>query len=89
MLPAVRGYVKENVLQTIGDQSQFIRNTVGTIITTIAVKERLEGWPNLLGTLAELLDNPKVEVVDGALGALGKICEDIPQVHYFLLPNAM
>lgn len=79
MLPAAREYVKAHTLMTIGDNNQLVRATVGSIIAMIATKDRLENWPALMPTIVKLLDHQQWSFVDGAWGALTKICEDIPR----------
>lgn len=63
-------------MSCIGDPSQLIRATVGILITTIVTKSSLNEWPLLLSTLYQALDSENYAVVEGAFGALQKICED-------------
>lgn len=69
-------FIKRECLQCIGDHSQLIRATIGILITTIVSKSGLQGWPELLPRLCELLDSESYETCEGSFGALQKICED-------------
>uniref|UniRef100_A0A0N4ZB02 Transportin-1 n=1 Tax=Parastrongyloides trichosuri TaxID=131310 RepID=A0A0N4ZB02_PARTI len=71
----IKGYIKEKCCETISDSSSLIRATVGIIITTIYTNEQGE-WIDVLHYLIKLLDSNDFNVLDGALGALHKICED-------------
>ena len=74
-----RRYVREHLLGCIGDPVPYIRNVVGTCITTITMEEEgLAQWPSLLPTLYAHLDSPDPPTMEGALAALHKICEDSP-----------
>lgn len=77
MLPEVRAYIKGEMLQCLGDPMESVRHTVGSIITTIVMREdSLDEWPGLLQTLVHFLDAPDPHVVDGAFSAFAKLCED-------------
>lgn len=77
ILPEVRAYIKGEMLQCLGDPMESVRHTVGSIITTIVMKEdSLDEWPGLLQTLVHFLDAPDPHVVDGAFSAFTKLCED-------------
>jgi transportin-1 len=87
MLIIVRQYVKSAALATFGDANPFIRQTVGSLITTIAAFQtdgsalgaELEAWPQLLPRLIQALEQgAPAELVDGALNAVSKLCEDLP-----------
>jgi transportin-1 len=70
-------YIKNSIFPFLGDTNRSLRNTVGTIITTIAKqKDGINTWPELIPTLLALLDNSEVNMVDGAFSTLDKICED-------------
>lgn len=77
-MPAnIQQFVKRNCYRAIADLSPLIRATVGIIITTIFVHESGTNWPELLPTLCQLLENSDdTNMLEGALGALQKICED-------------
>ncbi|KAL1924807.1 uncharacterized protein VTP21DRAFT_4461 [Calcarisporiella thermophila] len=74
--PDVLEYVKATSLQAVGDPDPTIRGTVGIVITTLLARVGITNWPQALNTLMAMLDSPDVNVVEGALGALQKICED-------------
>lgn len=69
-------FVKRECLSAIGDPSPLIRSTIGILITTIAQKCQLTGWPELLPQLCCLVDSSDYNTCEGAFGALQKICED-------------
>lgn len=46
-------YVKSVVLQALSDAEQMIRQTAGTVITTILGTESPGGWPEALDTLTK------------------------------------
>ena len=74
--PEVQQYVRENLLGCLGDEVPYIRNTVGSCITTITMEEGLKLWPALLPSLYQMLDSPDQHLFEGAFAALHKICED-------------
>ena len=78
--PEVAVFIKSECLSAVGDPSPLIRATVGILITTIASKGELHNWPDLLPTLANLLDSDNYTVCEGSFGALQKICEDSAEV---------
>jgi hypothetical protein len=74
-----RQYVKQVVLVVLGDSSQFLRNIVGTIVTTICKKEGIQNWPGILEQLVRMLDSGQHAPMEGSFNALAKICEDMPK----------
>ncbi|TGZ67973.1 hypothetical protein CRM22_004495 [Opisthorchis felineus] len=74
--PELVNYVKAGCLSCISDPSALIRSTVGTLITTIVSSAGLHSWPELLPKLVECLDSGDINVIEGAFGAIAKICED-------------
>ncbi|KAK0393918.1 hypothetical protein QR680_000469 [Steinernema hermaphroditum] len=72
----VRDYVKMKTLAAIADEHQLIRATVGIVITTILVYDGFNAWNTLLPTLCEMLNGNNFFLLEGALGALQKVCED-------------
>ncbi|OZJ02963.1 hypothetical protein BZG36_04519 [Bifiguratus adelaidae] len=76
-IPApVLEYVKTSMLTSLGEPDQNVRATIGTVISTIVSRGGVAAWPQVLPALTECLDNPNEAVVEGAFGALSKICED-------------
>lgn len=71
-----RRYVRENLLQCIGDPIQYVRRVVGSCVTTIINYGGLETWPSIVPRLYQALDSPDTNLLDGAFSALHKICED-------------
>ncbi|KAF8105268.1 hypothetical protein N665_0160s0004 [Sinapis alba] len=73
-------YIKSELLPCLGAVDRHIRTTVGTIISEIVNAEGVSGWLELLPALVNCLDSNDLNHMDGAMDALSKICEDIPQV---------
>ena len=71
--PEVQQFVRENLLGCLGDEVPYIRNTVGSCITTITMEEGLQLWPALLPSLYQMLDSPDEHLFEGAFAALHKI----------------
>ncbi|TMS32640.1 hypothetical protein L596_000457 [Steinernema carpocapsae] len=72
----VRDYVKLKTLGAIADEHALIRATVGIVITTILLYDGFNNWPTLLPTLCNMLIEQNFFFLEGALGALQKVCED-------------
>ncbi|KAJ3339678.1 hypothetical protein HDU93_007904 [Gonapodya sp. JEL0774] len=69
-------YVKSCVVAGLADPQNTIRSTSGTIITTIISRGGIQTWPTILPNLMQMLSHPEPNVVEGAFGALQKVCED-------------
>ncbi|CAI2178857.1 6952_t:CDS:10 [Funneliformis geosporum] len=69
-------YVKTLSIKGLGDLDAMVRGIIGSVITTIVTRGGLADWPQVLTALMELLDSQDYNVVEGAFGALQKICED-------------
>lgn len=67
---------QENLLGAVGDSNPFIRSAVGSCVTTVFTAGGFEAWPQLFPTLYSLLDSTDQGQLEGAYGALHKICED-------------
>ncbi|OMO92698.1 phosphoinositide 3-kinase regulatory subunit 4 [Corchorus olitorius] len=80
MAPAHQQYIKSELLPCLGAGDKHIRSTVGTIVTVIVQQGGIPGWPELLQALVNCLDSNDLNLMEGAMDALSKICEDIPQV---------
>lgn len=75
--PGALEHIKNSLLMGMGDSSRHIRSTIGTVITTIVTHKGLTSWPNIIPGLVQLLDNKENQhIVEGAMNALYKICED-------------
>ncbi|KAK4486439.1 hypothetical protein RD792_009117 [Penstemon davidsonii] len=80
-MPAANNqYIKSVLLPCLGAADRHIRSTAGTIISTFVQIGGVVGWPELLHTLVKCLDSNDVNHMEGAMDALSKICEDVPQV---------
>ena len=86
--PAIQQQIKAELVQQsiVGEPARALRNTAGSIITTIVSRGSLAAWPELLPALAQFIGAGAVAgagdaVLWGALGALQvfrKVCEDSP-----------
>ncbi|KAK7280593.1 hypothetical protein RJT34_25658 [Clitoria ternatea] len=79
MLPIYQQYVKSELLPCLGAADKHIRSTTGTIISVVVQIGGVVGWPELLQALVNCLDSNDLNHMEGAMDALSKICEDIPQ----------
>ncbi|XP_022861074.1 transportin-1-like [Olea europaea var. sylvestris] len=80
MSPANQLYMKSELLPCMGASDKQIRSTAGTIISTLVQIGGLSGWPELLHALVKCLDSNDPNHMEGAMDALSKICEDVPQL---------
>ncbi|KAL6501644.1 Transportin-1 [Orobanche gracilis] len=78
--PANQEYIKLELLPCMGATDKRISSTAGTIISTFVQIGGVAGWPELLQALIKCLDSNDVHLIEGAMDALSKICEDAPQV---------
>eukprot|EP01100_Stratorugosa_tubuloviscum_P007216 TRINITY_DN301_c0_g1_i1.p1 TRINITY_DN301_c0_g1~~TRINITY_DN301_c0_g1_i1.p1 ORF type:complete len:908 (+),score=360.99 TRINITY_DN301_c0_g1_i1:66-2726(+) len=74
-----RKWTQFQVLNCLSDNLTNVRNTVGSIISTILSILNPQEWPEILQHLCNCLNNENIFLVEGALGALAKICEDFNQ----------
>ncbi|CAG8578642.1 5696_t:CDS:10 [Ambispora gerdemannii] len=74
--PDVLGYVKALTIKGLGDPDTMVRGIVGNVITTIVTRGGISDWPQVITSLMELLDSSDYNYLEGAFGALQKICED-------------
>ncbi|XP_065865576.1 transportin-1-like [Euphorbia lathyris] len=80
MAPAYQQYIKSELLPCLGAADRHIRSTVGTIVSVVVQIGGISGWPELLQALVNCLDSNDQNHMEGAMDALSKVCEDIPQV---------
>ncbi|XP_060168663.1 transportin-1 [Lycium barbarum] len=80
MPPANQQYIKSELLPSLGAADRHLRSTAGTIISVLVQIDGVAGWPELLQALVSSLDSSDVNHVEGAMDALSKICEDVPQL---------
>ncbi|XP_021741632.1 transportin-1-like [Chenopodium quinoa] len=80
MAPANQQYIKSQLLPCLGSPDRHIRTTAGTIISVIVQLVGVIGWPELLQALLTYLGSTDPNQVEGAMDALSKVCEDVPQV---------
>ncbi|XP_077241420.1 transportin-1-like [Tasmannia lanceolata] len=72
-------YIKSELLPCLGAPDRHIRSTVGTIISVVIQQGQVFGWPELLQALVQCLESNDLNHMEGAMDALSKICEDIPE----------
>ncbi|GAV77247.1 HEAT domain-containing protein/IBN_N domain-containing protein/HEAT_EZ domain-containing protein [Cephalotus follicularis] len=80
MAPANQQYIKSELLPSLGAADRHIRLTVGSIVSVVVQLGGVLGWPELLQALVNFLESNELNHMEGAMDALSKICEDIPQV---------
>ena len=74
---AVQSYIKSELIKGLIDSDPLIRNISGNAVTTLVSEAGVVGWPDVFPTLMNLAENgPNVQAQEGAMSALGKICED-------------
>eukprot|EP01134_Creolimax_fragrantissima_P004304 CFRG4304T1 len=73
--PHIREYIKNHCQLCIGDKSPLIRATVGILVTTLCAHDN-SVMVSFLHNLCQLVDSGDELVVEGAVGALNKVCED-------------
>ncbi|GAB5367182.1 hypothetical protein AAMO2058_001207600 [Amorphochlora amoebiformis] len=76
MSTPTRNFIKNKVLQAVGDEKKEIRKTAALIACQTASEDKLNGWEKVLHHLVKMLDSPSYNDVDGAFNTLQKICED-------------
>ncbi|KAJ3681527.1 hypothetical protein LUZ60_016016 [Juncus effusus] len=77
--PQNQQYIKTQILPNLGSSDRAIRSTVGTVISVLFELVRVTGWTELLQALLQCLDSNDLNHMEGALDALYKICEDVPE----------
>ncbi|XP_078433901.1 transportin 1 [Wolffia australiana] len=77
--PSYLQFIKSELLPCLGASERHIRSTVGTVISVIVQQGRILSWPELLQTLLNCLESNDLNHMDGALDALSKISEDVPE----------
>ncbi|SBT79651.1 transportin, putative [Plasmodium malariae] len=69
--------IKNEIFKLVEDEVKEIRNTSGSVITTILTKyEGIDKWPEALYNLLLLIERGNNDVVDGAFRAIIIIIED-------------
>ncbi|XP_072964721.1 transportin-1-like isoform X1 [Typha angustifolia] len=79
LFPSYRKYIKSELLSCLGATDKTIRSTVGTVISVILQLGRVFGWPELLQALVLCLDSNDLNHMEGAIDAIYKISEDVPE----------
>lgn len=78
--PHFQEYIKSSLLLAIDSDAQPLRRVVGTNISIIIAAAGFEGWPQLLPALVTCLESDRTTALDGALDALFKIFEEVPEI---------
>ncbi|XP_024399109.1 transportin-1 [Physcomitrium patens] len=73
-------YIKAEVLPCLGSSDFGVRSTVGTIVSVVVQHGGFQSWPELYQALVQCLDGNDYNHMEGALGALFKIAEDLPEM---------
>ncbi|WVQ79461.1 hypothetical protein IAT38_001560 [Cryptococcus sp. DSM 104549] len=81
-------YVKSTVLVGLADPDQIVRQTVGTVVTSLISNEEPGGWPEALDALLKGIGSSDINVVEGCFNSLQKICEDAPHKLDFQIQGA-
>ncbi|KAF1986793.1 transportin-2 [Aulographum hederae CBS 113979] len=80
MPEANKTYVRSIIVQGLQDPATQIRSYTGNVITELVKQGGIMGWPQILSELISLVENKSGSIPsqtqEGAMGALGKICED-------------
>mmetsp|Transcript_18691 Transcript_18691/g.56506 ORF Transcript_18691/g.56506 Transcript_18691/m.56506 type:complete len:924 (-) Transcript_18691:2081-4852(-) len=76
--PAFQEYIKASLLVAISNEARPLRQVVGTNIATIVAAAGFAGWPHLLPALVACLESDSLTALDGALDALYKVFEEVP-----------
>ncbi|OEL22827.1 Transportin-1 [Dichanthelium oligosanthes] len=79
MPPPSQQYIKSELLPCIGATNRAIRSTVGTVISVLFQIVRVAGWIDLFQALHKCLDSNDLDHMEGAMDAIYKICEDVPE----------
>lgn len=77
--PVNQQYIKSQLIPCLGAADKSIRSTVGTVISVVVQLGKIHGWPELLQALVQCLDSNDSNHMEGAMDAIYKICEDIPE----------
>lgn len=73
-------HIKQVVVNALSDPVIYIRNTAGSLVTSIVTHIQLELWPDLINRLVALMDSKdNLFAVQGAVDAVLKIAEDSPE----------
>nr|PNR26375.1 hypothetical protein PHYPA_030950 [Physcomitrium patens] len=78
--PSHLQYIKAEVLPCLGSSDFGVRTTVGTIASVVLQHGGFQCWPELYQALVQCLDSNVYNHMEGALGALFKIAEDLPEM---------
>lgn len=79
MIASYQQYIKSELLPCLGAPDRHLRSTVGTVVSVIVQQVQVRGWPELMQALVQCFDSNDFNHMEGALDALSKICEDIPE----------
>lgn len=70
-------YILENILRGLLSNETLVRNITGNVITSLFQIYGINGWPQILSQLIDLVENgTSIHSQEGAMSAMAKICED-------------
>lgn len=75
--PETLAFLKSQITTGLSDPQVLIRNVSGNVITSLVTQLRIDGWPEILPELMNLVESSQQSIVqESAMSALDKICED-------------
>eukprot|EP00899_Mesostigma_viride_P019067 jgi/Mesvir1/27161/Mv20825-RA.1 len=77
--PQFQAYLKGSLLPLLGASERQLRLTVGTAISVIVQVAGVASWPELFTAIAHCLESGDDNHKEGAVDALYKMCEDVPE----------
>eukprot|EP00123_Amoebidium_parasiticum_P014138 comp22354_c0_seq1/m.33276 comp22354_c0_seq1/g.33276 ORF comp22354_c0_seq1/g.33276 comp22354_c0_seq1/m.33276 type:complete len:901 (-) comp22354_c0_seq1:815-3517(-) len=84
----VADFIKAECLNCVGDSAPLIRATIGILITTICSRDPLS-MTFFIPHLLNYCDSQNDDVVEGAINALQKVCEDSSQTLMHMEGNPL
>lgn len=74
-------FIKSQIVQGLSDSQSLVRNVTGTVITNLFSKVTINGWPEILPELLNLIESaPETVTKESAMSAFSKICEDSAKI---------
>lgn len=68
--PPVISYVKESVLNALGDANAMVRTTVTIVIDSLLMAHGVSSWPEAMGKLVQSMDSQNEAELDVSAAAL-------------------
>ena len=76
--PQQQAFIKAALLSALPSPLRALRAVVGTVVSVVASAGGVQAWPELMARVVRSLDAGGPDELDGSLGALHKICEEVP-----------